>query len=61
MANREGNGRRYRHNLQGLLRLAMDHSEDPESGTSSVFQEMSEEVSASRLEHEIRTYFINVS
>ena len=45
MANRESGGRRYRHNLQGLLQMAADNSDDPQADTSSVFQEMSEEVS----------------
>ena len=45
MANRESDGRRYRHNLQGLLQMAADNSDDPQADTSSVFQEMSEEVS----------------
>ena len=46
MANRESDGRRYRHNLQGLLQMAADNSDDPQADTSSVFQEMSEEVLA---------------
>ena len=45
MANRESDGRRYRHNLQGLLQMAADNSDDPQADTSNVFQEMSEEVS----------------
>jgi len=44
MENREDDARRYPHNLQGLLRFAVDHSDDPQSGTASVFQEMNEEV-----------------
>jgi len=43
MENREDDARRYPHNLQGLLRFAVDHSDDPQSGTTSVFQEMNEE------------------
>ena len=44
MENREDDARRYPHNLQGLLRFAVDHSDDPQSGTASVFQEMNDEV-----------------
>lgn len=45
MASGEENRRRYPRNIQGILQMAMDHSDDPESSTSSVFQEMTEEVS----------------
>ena len=44
MASGEGDGRRYPRNIQGILQMAVDHSDDPASSTSSVFQEMSEEV-----------------
>lgn len=44
MENRQGDGRRYPQNLQGLLRFLMEHNDDPQSGTPSTFQEMSEEV-----------------
>ncbi|XP_068672206.1 hsp70-binding protein 1-like [Montipora foliosa] len=43
MGESERNGRRYPQNLQGLLRFAVDHSDDPQGDTSSVLQEMSEE------------------
>ncbi|KAL9955994.1 hypothetical protein ACROYT_G037406 [Oculina patagonica] len=43
MASGEENRRRYPRNIQGILQMAVDHSDDPESSTSSVFQEMSEE------------------
>ena len=44
MASGEGDQRRYPHNIQGILQMAVDHSDDPAGSTSSVFQEMSEEV-----------------
>ena len=44
MASGEDDRRRYPRNLQGILKMAVDHSDDPTSSTSSVFQEMSEEV-----------------
>ena len=44
MASGEGDGRRYPRNIQGILQMAVDHSDDPASSTSGVFQEMSEEV-----------------
>lgn len=44
MASGEEDRRRYPRNIQGILRMAADHSNDPASSTSSVFQEMSEEV-----------------
>lgn len=44
MENSGGDSRRYRQNLQGLLRFAVEHHDDPQSDTSSVFQEMTEEV-----------------
>ena len=45
MASGEEDRRRYPRNIQGILQMAVDHSDDPASPTSSVFQEMSEEVS----------------
>ena len=44
MASGEGNQRRYPRSIQGILQMAMEHSDDPVNSTSSVFQEMSEEV-----------------
>ena len=44
MASGEDDRRRYPRNMQGILKMAVDHSDDPASSTSSVFQEMSEEV-----------------
>jgi len=43
MSSGEDDRRRYPRNLQGILKMAVDHSDDPTSSTSSVFQEMSEE------------------
>lgn len=51
MANQEEDRRRYPRSLQGLLQMAVNTSDDAESSTdsstfaSSVFQEMTEEVS----------------
>ena len=47
MASGEKNPRKYPRNMQGILQMAVDYSDDPDSSTSSVFQEMSEEVSSS--------------
>lgn len=44
MASGDEDRRRYPRNIQGILQMAVDHSDDPASSTSSVFQEMSEEV-----------------
>ena len=44
MAGREEDQRRYPRSLQGLLQMAANHSDDPDGSSSSVFQEMSEEV-----------------
>lgn len=43
MASGDEDRRRYPRNIQGILQMAVDHSDDPASSTSSVFQEMSEE------------------
>ena len=44
MASGEDDRRRYPRSIQGILQMAVGHSNDPASSTSSVFQEMSEEV-----------------
>lgn len=55
MASGEGDQRRYPRNIQGILQMAVDHSDDPATSTSSVFQEMSEEVNINCMINDCRS------